>query len=185
MERTAVSDIDAPDSSGHSLTDALGTEYIAAHWYHLSPGEGLPGGLHAHVDQEEVFLVVAGVAAFETLEGEVHVEAGEAIRFAPGEYQSGRNAGDTELDVLALGAPRDSDDVRVPATCPDCGAGSLRLETDDGLTFGCPACAAEHVPASCRDCGSDALAFTTDDGGDPVVECGDCGTHFDDVPLVQ
>lgn len=169
------------------LADALGTEYVAINRYRIAPGDGFPSGLHAHADQEEVFVVVAGAATFETLEGDVRVGAGEAIRFAPGEFQTGHNDGDGDSDedlvAFALGAPRDSDDVRVPATCPDCGADSLRLATDGDLTFVCPACDAEHTPAPCPDCGSDDLGFTTDDANDPVVECGDCGARFDDAPL--
>ncbi|MFC7136973.1 cupin domain-containing protein [Halobaculum litoreum] len=150
---------------------------------HPPPGDGFPGGLHAHADQEEVFVVVAGVARFETLDGPVRVAAGEAVRFAPGEFQTGENAGDTPLVALALGAPRDGDDVRVPATCLDCGANALRLDTAGGPTFVCPDCGAEHTPAPCPDCASDRLAFATDAAHDPIVECDDCGSRFADAPL--
>ncbi|MFC7070686.1 cupin domain-containing protein [Halobaculum lipolyticum] len=165
------------------LGDALDAEHVAVNRYRIPPGEGFPGGLHAHADQEEVFVVVAGAARFETLDGAVRVGAGEAIRFAPGEFQTGENAGEDDLVAVALGAPRGSDDVRVPAACPACGGGSLRLDTDGEPTFACPHCDAEHVPAPCPDCGCDALAFATDERDDPVVECGDCGARFDHPPL--
>ncbi|MFC7095932.1 cupin domain-containing protein [Halobaculum marinum] len=182
MNRAAFGDA---DESVVRLTDRLATDHVSVNWYRLPSGDGFPSGLHAHADQEEVFVVVAGVARFETLDGDVRVEAGEAVRFAPGEFQTGENAGDDPLVALALGAPRDSDDVRVPATCPDCGTNSLRLDTADGLSFVCPDCDAEHTPAPCPDCESDQLAFTTDDEKDPVVECADCDARFADAPLAD
>ncbi|UIO98722.1 cupin domain-containing protein [Halobaculum sp. CBA1158] len=166
------------------LGGELGTEHVAVNRYRIEPGGGFPGGLHAHADQEEVFVVVAGAARFETLEGGVRVEAGEAVRFAPGEYQSGSNAGDGDLVALALGAPRDSDDVRVPVTCPDCGDDGLRLDTEgNDPRFSCLDCGSEHTPAPCPDCGSDDLGFATDDENDPIVACEDCGSVFADAPL--
>jgi hypothetical protein len=60
----------------------VGTEHVAINHYQVPAGEGLPSGLHAHYDQEEVFVVLAGEATFETLrEGEVTVGARAAIRF--------------------------------------------------------------------------------------------------------
>jgi len=164
--------------------DALGTEHVAINRYRIAPGDGFPGGLHAHADQEEVFVVVAGEATFETLDGDVAVAAGEAVRFAPGEFQTGENRGDGDLVAFAIGAPRETDDVHVPATCPSCGAERLRLDAGGtGLTFRCPDCDGEHVPRPCPDCGGDALGFTTDDDHRPVVECDDCGARFADAPL--
>ncbi|MFH5800177.1 hypothetical protein [Haladaptatus sp. CMAA 1911] len=34
------------------LSDPLGTTDIAINYYRLAPDEGLPGGLHTHMDQE-------------------------------------------------------------------------------------------------------------------------------------
>ncbi|WP_435065655.1 cupin domain-containing protein [Halobaculum sp. EA56] len=180
MDRSDVDDAAALVRLG----DALVTEHVAINRYRLPPGDGFPGGLHAHADQEEVFVVIEGEATFETLDGEVTVAAGGAVRFAPGEYQTGENRGDEELVALALGAPRESDDVRVPATCPDCGAVGLRLDADgSGTVFRCPDCGVEHVPEPCPDCGADALAFVTDDEHRPVVACDDCGATFAEAPL--
>jgi len=134
------------------------------------PGEALPAGLHAHGDQEEVFLVREGRALFETLAGQVPVETGEAIRFEPGEFQSGRSAGEDALVLLAVGAPRDSEDIRLPASCPDCGTEEVRLETDGGVRFVCPGCAAEHVPADCPECGAGGMYMTLSEDGEPVVQ---------------
>lgn len=166
------------------LGDALGTEHVAINRYRVAPGDGFPGGLHTHADQEEVFVVVTGAATFETLDGDVTVGAGEAARFAPGEFQTGENRGDGDLVAFALGAPRGTEDVRVPATCPDCDAVGLQVDTEDTDTvFRCPDCAEEHVPGPCPDCGGDSLAFVTDDEHRPVVACDDCGSRFAEAPL--
>jgi hypothetical protein len=78
---------------------------------------------------------------------QVTVGAGEAVRFAPGEYQSGTNTGDAPVVALALGAPKDSEDVRVPQECPDCGNGNMRaIPGDEGFTLVCPECGTEVTP---------------------------------------
>jgi uncharacterized cupin superfamily protein len=108
------------DIKRRDLSDPLGTTDVAINHYRLAPGERFPGGLHTHMDQEEVFFVLEGEATYETIDGEVTVREGEAIRFAPGEFQSGKNASDRELVVCAMGAPRDSEDIRIPVRCPEC-----------------------------------------------------------------
>jgi uncharacterized cupin superfamily protein len=189
MEHASVA-----DAAGRvDLTAALGTTDCALNRYRLAPGEGFPSGLHAHGDQEEVFVVQAGTATFETLPdypadptGEVvTVEAGEAVRFAPGEFQTGFNDAhaDEELVALALGAPRDSEDVHVPVPCPDCAAATHRLATDGGFAFRCPRCGAERVPAPCPDCGSDDLAMRLGADDRPVARCADCEAEFDRPPV--
>jgi uncharacterized cupin superfamily protein len=168
------------DSTRHGLTEPLGTTDVAINHYRVAPGDGLPSGLHAHADQEEVFVVLAGRATFETLDGEVTVREGEAVRFAPGEFQSGRNAADGELVVLAIGAPRETDDVRVPLSCPDCGHDDLRIDADDGgVALVCPACDVAHDPPACPDCGREDLRVTLGDAGRVAVVCPDCGTELE------
>lgn len=126
------------------LGDPLGTDDVAVNFYRLEPGEGFSGGMHAHLDQEEVFVVVEGEATFETTDDEVTVGPREAIRFAPGEYQTGRNEGDTEVVALALGAPKESTEIRVPTACRECGNDTLAAEpSEDGIRFVCPECGAE------------------------------------------
>ena len=231
MNRVSVDDVD-PVAFGREvdrrgLSDPLGTTDLAINRYRLPPGERL-GGLHAHLDQEEVFLVVDGEATFETYApggeaeiaggadgadgtdgageaggtggssvngddsadgsaaptaaDEVVVRTGEAVRFGPGEYQSGRNDANAEAVVYAFGAPRDGDDVRVPLACPECGHESRRPElADDGETpvLVCPACASES-PATCAECGGDDVRAVLSDGGTPVGVCRDCGAEAED-----
>ncbi len=148
MEKVSISDVEpaafGSDIDRRGLSEPLGTEDLAINQYRLEPGERLSGGLHTHMDQEEVFVVVEGEAAFETPDDEIAVGSGEAIRFGPGEYQSGYNDGDEELSVFAMGAPRDSEDVRVPRDCPECGHDNMRaVPGDDGFALVCPECGAE------------------------------------------
>lgn len=180
----------AADSKRRGLTDALGTTDVAIVHYRIAPGEALPAGLHAHDDQEELFVVLAGEATFETLlpvgddrkPDEVTVTADEAVRFAPGEFQSGRNAGDAPLELLGIGAPRDTDRFRAPLDCPDCGHDSLRIEAaSSGVELVCADCRVAHVSAGCPGCGTEMRA--TLDGADVVVACPNCGRVEPEPPL--
>lgn len=132
MERVSIDDIEpavpfGEDIDRRGLTEPLGTEDLALNRYALDPGQVFSGGLHAHLDQEEVFCVVSGTATFEAMaevgaETEtVEVGPGEAIRFAPGEFQQGHNESDEEVIALALGAPKGTTEGRVPQPCPECG----------------------------------------------------------------
>jgi mannose-6-phosphate isomerase-like protein (cupin superfamily) len=194
MERATVD----PAGSQSNLGGGLGTTDLAVVRYRLAPGEGFPSGLHAHYDQEELFLVLAGEAVFEHLPPveswdddaptgrEVTVAASEAVRFAPGEFQTGRNPADADRDLvaLALGAPRITEDVRIPAACPDCDAPALGLGTDgDAFTLDCPDCGGSFEPAPCPNCGSHDLGMHLDDDAEPASRCSDCGREFSNPPL--
>lgn len=188
MEKVAISSVDphvvGEDSARRGLSEPLGTADIALNHYRLAPGEGFPGGLHAHMDQEEVFVVLKGEATFETLDGEIAVGEGEAIRFSPGEFQSGKNNSDSELTAVAMGAPRGTDDIRIPVACPDCEGDALRFQMrDDELSFVCPDCDAEHVPQNCPECGHSDLRVTLNETTHTVVVCHRCGAEFEDPPL--
>jgi hypothetical protein len=78
------------------------------------------------------------------------VEAGELVRFAPGEFQAGYNEGEDTLVGWALGAPdskHDWDDIESIVDCRECGE-----ETPHGLEL-------------------------TDEGRFRMT-CNDCGTSF-------
>lgn len=208
MKYVAVDDSD-PEIPGvgveqYGLSDPLETTDVAINRYRIPSGEGFPAGLHAHADQEEMFVVLEGEATFEVLEprseagrtsdetigSEVVVGEGETVRFAPGEFQSGRNDSEEDLVALALGAPRDSEDVRLPVDCPECGHGDLRLDTDGEVVLVCPACGAVRVPAPCPDCGHEDLRMTLGDRvgegnatDGTVVVCSGCGATFETPPF--
>jgi len=148
MEHISINEIEpsafGSDIDRRGLSEPLGTTDLALNRYRLDPGERFSGGMHAHMDQEEVFVIVEGEATFETMDGEVTVGEGEAIRFASGEFQSGKNDSDGEVFAFALGAPRDSEDVRVPQDCPECGHDNMQaIPGDDGFDLQCPECGAE------------------------------------------
>lgn len=162
------------------LSAALGTTAVALVRYRLPRGGELPGGLHAHADQAEVYLVRDGRLTVETLDGRTELAADEAVRFAPGEVHRGLNDGSDPAVVLALGAPRETEDTRVPADCPACGHAELRVV--DGPAFRCPSCDTERRPAPCPDCGRRAMRMVLGPDG-PVAGCRDCGLRVDRPPF--
>lgn len=156
MQKTTVDDIEpiAPGSENvdrRGLSAPLETTDLAMNYYALDPGEAFAGGLHTHLDQEEAFYIIEGTATFETkadanAESEtIHVGADEAIRFAPGEFQQGRNEGDERVIALALGAPTGSTEGRVPQPCPECDDSDvLAVVVNDGeMSLQCPECDTE------------------------------------------
>ena len=136
-----------PAADKRALSSALDTESVALNYYELAPGDTFGFGYHRHPQQEEVFYVLEGTATFETEDGDVDVGAGEAVRFAPGEWQLGRNDGDERVVALAMGAPRDARETEMLRECPDCGGrtGNAIEMTDDrdALVTRCLECDAE------------------------------------------
>ncbi len=128
-----------------SLSAALDTTEIALNYYELAPGDAFSNALHAHFDQEELFYVLDGTATFETDDGQVTVSGGQAVRFGRGEYQHGYNEHDERVVALAIGAPKESTDVKL--ACPDCGERTPpdRRSEDggDALVYYCGNCEAE------------------------------------------
>jgi uncharacterized cupin superfamily protein len=182
MERVSIDDVEPSSFENgvdrRSLSDPLGTTDVAINHYRIAPGEGFPSGLHAHMDQEEVFVVIEGEATYETMDGEVVVRAGETIRFSPGEFQSGKNESDSELVVFAMGAPLDTEDIRIPVECPECGQDDMRLVVhEDGSAFVCPDCSAERIPQGCPECGRDEMRVVLNEETKPIVACPECGVE--------
>lgn len=123
MNHVRIDDIEStpsPSAVRRPLADALGATDLAVNYFELEPGDSFAYGYHAHHDQEEVFYVQSGTATFETEDGDRRVAAGEAVRFAPGEFQQGRNDGDERVVALALGAPKETDETEVYRECPAC-----------------------------------------------------------------
>ncbi len=147
MERVSADDVDSwnsPAAAKRPLGRALQAEELAVNHYELEPGDAFGFGYHRHPDQEEVFYVIEGEATFETEDGTVSVGAGEAVRFAPGEWQLGRNEGDESVVALALGAPADASSADIRRECPDCGERTAtqveRADDGSGLVTVCQAC---------------------------------------------
>ncbi|MFC7075070.1 cupin domain-containing protein [Haloarcula halophila] len=157
MKHVSADEIE-PQSMGadidrRALAEPLGATDVAINRYVLDPGEAFSGGLHAHLDQEELFYVIEGTATFEYRtdpagESEtVTVGPDEGVRFAPGDYQQGRNESDERVVALALGAPKTTTESRVVQPCPDCDSDVLSLEpAEDGFLLVCPDCGTELEP---------------------------------------
>jgi len=150
MEHVRADEVDdrlGPADVKRPLGRALGMEEAALNYYELAPEESFAFGYHRHDGQEEVFYVVSGTATFETESGEVDVADGEAVRFAPGEYQRGWNRGDERVVALALGAPADGTTDEILCSCPDCGERTpqsiQRVDDADALITVCAVCGAE------------------------------------------
>lgn len=150
MERARIDDIDSwmgPAAVKRPLGEVIGTTDVAINYYELEPGESFSFGYHRHADQEEVFYVQSGTVTFETEDGDVVVEGGEAIRFGPDEWQRGINTGDERVAALALGAPAESGETEIRRECPECDERtSQRIEmTDDrdALVTICEGCESE------------------------------------------
>jgi mannose-6-phosphate isomerase-like protein (cupin superfamily) len=113
VKRVTVESVDSATFGDGVERRCLGRELastdVAINHYGVPSGERL-AGLHAHDDQEELFVVLEGRVVFETLGRRVEAAAGEAARFPPGEFQSCTNPDGAggEAVVLALGAPRDA-----------------------------------------------------------------------------
>ena len=162
MQRVAVDDVDVVTSPmevhdvRRPVSRALDTEHVAMNYFELAPGDEFAGGLHAHGDQEEVFYVLAGTVTFEVgRERErVDVGAGELVRFAPGEFQSGfvREGADEEVVAWAFGAPgarHDWDQLETLIDCRSCGEELPHATelTDEGrFRFTCTECGASFSP---------------------------------------
>lgn len=136
------------------IGDALGTTDVSVNYYELDPGDSFSGGLHAHHDQEELFVILDGTATFEVGPDRrrTEVASGEAIRFAPGEYQEGKNDGEDRVVALALGAPRGTEDIDSYIQCRTC-------ERETIHTFDVENQTAIHT---CQACGNELRAELTD-----------------------
>jgi hypothetical protein len=95
----------------------------------------------------------------------VTVEAGEVVRFPPGQFQEGYNDGDEPVVGWALGAPsskHDWDDIESVLPCSECGEETghgLSLTEDNDFAF------------TCTECGNE-VSFSTAPPGEALVFAG-------------
>lgn len=149
MNHVQIDDVDIPPTNSPAdvvrpLSEALGTTEIALNYFELAPGESFGYAYHRHHDQEEVFYIQTGTATFKTETGEIAVDAGEIIRFSPGEFQLGTNQSDNRVTALALGAPRDSEDIEHLLDCSECSKRTVHTsevaEDQDIIVIHCSEC---------------------------------------------
>jgi len=156
MEQISLDDIanipNRPSDTARNVASALDTTDVGIRYYELEPGELVGRTYHRHMDQEEIFHVTSGAVTFEIggengPTDEIVVEVGDWIRFAPGDWQRGRNRGETRATVIGIGAPKGMslDAATRLRHCPDCDAWTEQDITTD---------AGEGV-STCRDCGTE------------------------------
>jgi quercetin dioxygenase-like cupin family protein len=144
---------DAPSRTTHKyeIDRAVGATEFGFNRYVAEPGQRIPWGRHYHPDHEEAFYVVSGAVEFtvgplddaET----VRVAAGEVLYVPPNTTQEAVAVGDEPLELLAVGAPKATDDAVIEEECPACGAVTGRTfeVADEGATYVlfCEACGEE------------------------------------------
>lgn len=98
-----------PDPSGFYRRPLVETPRIRSYMIGFGPGEVVDR--HAHLESDELFVVMAGSALF-TVEGrrEVGVAAGDAL-VVPAGAMHGLVVGDDGLTLLAVVAPNVNDGV--------------------------------------------------------------------------
>lgn len=142
---------DAPNPSDHKkeIDEVVDSEELGFNVIVAKPGQKLPWGYHHHPNHEEFLYVIEGTVRFETADGEREVGENEALFVPPGARQKGVAVGDEPARVVAVGAPKASDEAVLEEPCPDCGERTDReyeVIEEDGETviaLSCAACGAE------------------------------------------
>lgn len=157
MKRVAIEDVEpaatnSPADVVRLLSPVLDTDELAINYFEVAPSESVGYAYHRHLDQEEVFYVQRGTVTFETEASDVEVAAGEMVRFGPGEFQLGRNLGNERADILAIGAPRASEELEYLRHCPTCGEETIQVpettESPKAILIRCTVCdlKADEIP---------------------------------------
>jgi uncharacterized cupin superfamily protein len=95
-------DPDAAQDRFQRLRADLGVTSFGINLIVLEPGQR--GRVHAHREQEEVYLVLAGELTLLLEDGAAHVlRRGDLARVGPQERRQLVNRGDARLELLALG----------------------------------------------------------------------------------
>lgn len=131
------------------LAEPLETTDVAVNYYVLESGDSFAFAFHRHEYQEEIFLILEGVATFDTDEGTIEVAGGEALRFPPGEFHRGWNRGGDPVTAIAIGAPLKYGKEPKLRECQNCGTQtehSLERLSDDSAPDN------ETIVAICTEC---------------------------------
>jgi quercetin dioxygenase-like cupin family protein len=102
------------------IGDELDTEDIDLTYYEVAPKDKFAGAYHRHLEREEIYIILSGIAKFQTEEGIYTVEEGETIYFEPGEWQLGYNEADEPVTSLLVGIPKPLAPVEAYLSCPEC-----------------------------------------------------------------
>ena len=170
MQKVTIEDIEAvPHFMGaNTVRRPLAREIegmdFAMTYFELDSGEAFSGGLHTHHDQEELFYVLSGTAAFEvrerpdTASEAIEVSAGEAIHFeADDVFQTGGNESEEPVVGLAIGVPgarHDWEGVETVLDCDECGRETAHSIVPEGEATRMPD--GEEMVITCTECGTEA-----------------------------
>lgn len=138
------------------ISAALGMTDFAMVYHVLEPGEAFSAVLHTHHDVEEIFYIVDGTATFEVGEERTRVEvgAGEAIRFAPGDFQRGFNTTDEPVIGFIFSAPGPEHDWTQVALFFEYRAfGDERIHGVEPIEAGSWQADSIHLRTECTGCG--------------------------------
>ncbi|HKJ36176.1 MAG TPA: cupin domain-containing protein [Solirubrobacterales bacterium] len=92
-----------------SYTKALDAEQTALTWRRMPPGTGGRGSYgHRHDNQEELYLVTAGVVTFKVGDDVFEAQEGTAVRVATDAFRSIHNDTDEPADLIIC-SPRADD----------------------------------------------------------------------------
>lgn len=156
MEKIRITNLDRYWSSAAEMRPIggdLGVENLAMFYYELETGDSfLWGGTFRYEEREEIIYIQHGTVTFETEEGDVKAEAGDVVRFAPGEWKGGTNTGTERAVALLIGAPQDRDGWKTNYPCPECGK---RTRQDMEMAE-----AGELLITMCAECGTEFGRFS-------------------------
>lgn len=104
-----------------------------------SPNQGEVHGLHAHIDEEHLFVILNGVVNFSSIDGELpQLGKYQALWLPKGCFYEFVNPGPDPLVVLRFGATREkmTSGLRLtPGGEPIAGRGTQHPEMKDNVTF--------------------------------------------------
>lgn len=110
----------SPASKKIELDEAVGAETFGVNLFTAHPDEQLPWGYHRHPNQEEILLVLSGEIEVNTPNEVYHVSENEAI-FVPMDHkQCAAAVGNAPASVIAIGAPKASDEAIIEEQCERC-----------------------------------------------------------------
>ena len=184
MEKVRVEELDRHLSTAsvkRPVGEALGIEGFALQYYELEPGETFSTNLHTHLDQEEVFYVLEGVATFE-----IDEETPEIDQDTRGADQDTRDVNEKtrETDREPIGTDRRSIEVAAGEAIRF-SPGEYqhgRNDTDErviGLAMGAPRDSTEGR-IECSECGAREQPDVewTDDRTAILYDCPACGAEI-------
>lgn len=94
-----------------SLKDALDAEQVAVTLIRVPPHSDFEQGTgHFHDELEEIYIVTSGTLTMRLGETTEELQAGSAVRVAPGTVRSHRNEGGEPVEIWAVSRRTDDED---------------------------------------------------------------------------